>query len=84
MVAMPGAKSLPRTRAVCSPHRAGRWLLGSLPSRRPGGAGATPGSLRTSKSSSRNVFPESHRIRTTNGLERLSYARIMLRVGQPH
>ncbi len=73
MVAMPGAKSLPRTRAVCSPHRAGRWLLGSLPSRRPGGAGATPGSLRTSKGSSRNAFPESHRgrIRTTNGLERL-------------
>jgi hypothetical protein len=67
-------------RGVFAAPRAGRWLCGSLPSWQPDGAGATPGSLNISKSTSRNVpylclaFPESHRrrIRTTNGLEGLN------------
>ncbi len=53
--AAPDARSSPKACAGCSPHRAGRWLCASLPSWRPGGARATPGSLSISKSTSRSA-----------------------------
>jgi putative transposase len=53
--ATPGARTSQKACAGCSPLGVGRWLCSSLPSWRPGGAGATLRSQSISKNTSRSA-----------------------------